>query len=67
MKDFWESMFKEEKTTWGYEPSDSAILSKDFFLEKDAKEIHQELNSENNEMLILVKNDSSAEKSIESF
>jgi 2-polyprenyl-3-methyl-5-hydroxy-6-metoxy-1,4-benzoquinol methylase len=39
MKDFWESMFKEEKTTWGYEPSDSAILSKDFFLEKDAKEI----------------------------
>jgi SAM-dependent methyltransferase len=39
MKDFWESMFKEEKTTWGYEPSDSAILSKDFFLEKDAKDI----------------------------
>ena len=32
-------MFKEEKTTWGFEPSDSAILSKDFFLKENAKEI----------------------------
>ena len=39
MKDFWELMFNEEKTTWGFEPSDSAILSKDFFLENNAKEI----------------------------
>ncbi|MFB6341925.1 class I SAM-dependent methyltransferase [Saccharicrinis sp. FJH62] len=39
MNDFWESMFKKEKTTWGFEPSDSAIISKDFFLEKNAKEI----------------------------
>ena len=39
MKKFWESMFKEEKATWGFEPSDSAILSKDFFLKEDAKEI----------------------------
>jgi 2-polyprenyl-3-methyl-5-hydroxy-6-metoxy-1,4-benzoquinol methylase len=39
MKDFWESMFREEKTTWGFEASDSAILSKDFFLKKNAKEI----------------------------
>ncbi len=39
MKDFWESMFKEEKTTWGFEPSDSAIFSKDFFLDRKAKEI----------------------------
>jgi len=39
MKNFWESMFNEEKTTWGFEPSDSAILSKDFFLKKNAKEI----------------------------
>jgi 2-polyprenyl-3-methyl-5-hydroxy-6-metoxy-1,4-benzoquinol methylase len=39
MKNFWESMFKEEKTTWGFEPSDSAILSKDFFLKENAKEI----------------------------
>lgn len=39
MKDFWESMFREEKTTWGFEASDSAILSKDFFLKKNAKEV----------------------------
>jgi len=24
--------------TWGFEPSDSAILSKDFFLKENAKE-----------------------------
>jgi len=39
MKNFWETMFKEEKMTWGFEPSDSAILSKDFFLKENAKEI----------------------------
>jgi len=39
MKDFWEAMFKEEKTTWGFEPSDSAIFSKDFFLNRKAKRI----------------------------
>lgn len=39
MKDFWELMFNDEKTTWGFEPSDSAILSKDFFLDNNAKEI----------------------------
>jgi 2-polyprenyl-3-methyl-5-hydroxy-6-metoxy-1,4-benzoquinol methylase len=39
MNNFWESMFNEEKTTWGFEPSDSAILSKDFFLNENAKEI----------------------------
>jgi 2-polyprenyl-3-methyl-5-hydroxy-6-metoxy-1,4-benzoquinol methylase len=39
MKNFWESMFNEEKTTWGFEPSDSAILSNDFFLNEHAKEI----------------------------
>lgn len=32
-------MFNEEKTTWGFEPSESAILSKDFFLKENAKEI----------------------------
>ena len=39
MKNFWELMFNEEKTTWGFEPSDSAILSKDFFLKTNAREI----------------------------
>ena len=39
MTEFWESSFKEMLTTWGFEPSDSAILSKDFFLDNQAKEI----------------------------
>lgn len=39
MSDFWESCFKEMQTTWGFEPCESAILSKDFFHERNAKEI----------------------------
>ncbi len=39
MTEFWESKFTDEQTTWGFEPSDSAILTKNFFLEKDVKEI----------------------------
>ena len=39
MTEFWESSFKEMLTTWGFEPSDSAILSKDLFLDNKAKEI----------------------------
>jgi SAM-dependent methyltransferase len=37
--EFWESSFIEKQTMWGYEPTDSAILTKDFFLEKNIKEI----------------------------
>ena len=33
MKEFWEEKFKNEKMMWGKEPSNSAILIKDFFLE----------------------------------
>jgi hypothetical protein len=39
MKDFWESVFKKEETTWGFEPADSAILTKDFFLENKIKDV----------------------------
>lgn len=39
MKEYWESSFKEMQTTWGFEPSDSAIISKDFLLDNKAKEI----------------------------
>lgn len=39
MQKFWESKFKEERTIWGFEPSNSAILTKDFFLKQQAKEI----------------------------
>jgi len=37
--DFWELKFREEKTTWGFKPSDSAILTRDFFLEKKVKKV----------------------------
>ncbi len=39
MTEFWDAKFKEEETMWGFEPSDSAILSKDFFLENQIKDI----------------------------
>ena len=39
MTEIWESSFIENQTMWGFEPSDSAILTKDFFLKKKVKEI----------------------------
>lgn len=39
MTEFWESSFTEKQTMWGFEPADSAILAKDFFLEKNVKDI----------------------------
>ena len=39
MTEFWESSFIENQTMWGFEPTDSAIKTKDFFLEKDIKDI----------------------------
>lgn len=39
MKEFWESKFIEEQTGWGFEPSDSAIRTKDLFLKNEVKEI----------------------------
>ncbi|WP_336773322.1 class I SAM-dependent methyltransferase [Paenibacillus sp. MMO-58] len=39
MTEFWEASFVENQTMWGYEPSDSSILTKDFFLEKNVKDI----------------------------
>ncbi|MGX6443953.1 class I SAM-dependent methyltransferase [Neobacillus sp. K501] len=37
--EFWESSFIEKQTMWGFEPADSAILTKDFFLENNLKDI----------------------------
>jgi SAM-dependent methyltransferase len=37
--EFWESSFIEKQTMWGFEPTDSAIQTKDFFLEKNVKDI----------------------------
>jgi 2-polyprenyl-3-methyl-5-hydroxy-6-metoxy-1,4-benzoquinol methylase len=39
MTEIWESSFIENQMMWGFEPSDSAILTKDFFLEKKVKDI----------------------------
>jgi len=39
MTEIWESSFKENQMMWGFEPSDSAILTKDFFLKKNVKDI----------------------------
>ena len=39
MTEIWEASFKENKMMWGFEPADSAILTKDFFLEKKVKDI----------------------------
>lgn len=39
MAEFWESSFIENQSMWGFEPSDSAIITKDFFLEKKVKDL----------------------------
>ncbi len=39
MAEFWENSFIENQMMWGYEPSDSAISTKDFFLEKKVKDL----------------------------
>ncbi|KQL33972.1 methyltransferase [Bacillus sp. FJAT-25509] len=39
MTEFWESSFIDNQAMWGYEPSDSAILTKDYFLEKNVKDV----------------------------
>ncbi|MFJ7936322.1 class I SAM-dependent methyltransferase [Sporosarcina sp. NPDC096371] len=39
MTEFWESSFIEKQTMWGFEPTDSAIVTKDFFLENNIKDI----------------------------
>ncbi|PAK40697.1 MULTISPECIES: class I SAM-dependent methyltransferase [Peribacillus] len=39
MTEIWESSFIENQMMWGLEPSDSAISTKDFFLEKKVKDL----------------------------
>lgn len=39
MAEFWETNFKEKQEMWGFEPAQSAILVKDFFMEKNLKKI----------------------------
>jgi SAM-dependent methyltransferase len=37
--EFWEKNFVEKQEMWGFEPSKSAILTKDFFVEKSVKNV----------------------------
>jgi 2-polyprenyl-3-methyl-5-hydroxy-6-metoxy-1,4-benzoquinol methylase len=37
--EFWESAFGEKKEMWGFEPAKSAVLTKDFFVEKSVTKI----------------------------
>lgn len=37
--EFWESAFGEKQEMWGFEPSKSAVLTKDFFVQKLMKNI----------------------------
>lgn len=39
MTEFWESSFKENGIMWGFRPADSAIMTKDFFLRNNIKNI----------------------------
>ncbi len=37
MTEFWEEAFKDKQEMWGSEPAKSAVLTKDFFVEKGVK------------------------------
>lgn len=37
--EFWETAFGEKQEMWGFEPSKSAVLTKDFFVQKEVKNI----------------------------
>jgi SAM-dependent methyltransferase len=37
--EFWESAFIEKQEMWGFEPSNSAVLTKDFFVRESVKNI----------------------------
>jgi len=39
MTEFWEEAFADKQEMWGFEPSRSAILAKDFFVEKSVKKV----------------------------
>lgn len=39
MTEFWETNFIQKQEMWGFEPAKSAVLTKDFFAEKDLKNI----------------------------
>ncbi|WPQ63506.1 class I SAM-dependent methyltransferase [Chitinophaga sancti] len=39
MTEFWEKSFNEKQEMWGFEPAQSAVLTKDFFLQQGVKKV----------------------------
>jgi len=39
MTEFWEKSFIEKQTMWGFRPSESAIITKDYFIENNIRDI----------------------------
>jgi SAM-dependent methyltransferase len=39
MSEFWESCFIEKQTMWGFEPAESAIVAKDFFIKENIRDV----------------------------
>ncbi len=39
MEDFWEKAFRNNQEMWGFQPAPSTVLTKDFFLEHDVKNV----------------------------
>ncbi len=39
MTEFWEASFIEKQTMWGFEPAESAVAAKDFFVKEKVKDV----------------------------
>lgn len=39
MTEFWEQAFKDKQEMWGLEPTKSTVLTKDFFVEHNVKNV----------------------------
>lgn len=39
MTEFWEKAFQDKQEMWGFEPAESAVIAKDFFVENNVKNI----------------------------
>ena len=39
MEEFWEASFVENQMMWGFEPADSAIFARDFFLKREVRDV----------------------------
>lgn len=37
--EFWESAFTQKQEMWGFEPAKSAVMTRDFFIEKLVKNV----------------------------